>query len=36
VHFYLRSARKKLDCTTVDEAVAKAICFEVIQCRDFY
>jgi DNA-binding CsgD family transcriptional regulator len=34
VHLYLGAARRKLDCATIDQAVAKAICFELIQYND--
>jgi DNA-binding CsgD family transcriptional regulator len=30
VHQYLRSARKKLACSTLEESIAKAVCLEVI------
>ena len=35
VHLYLRSTRKKLHSATIEEAVAKAICFGVIEYGDF-
>ncbi len=30
VHLYLRSARRKLDCATVEQTIGKAVCFELI------
>ena len=31
VHMYLRSARDKLECKTIEHAVAKAVCLEFVQ-----
>lgn len=30
VHLYLRSARRKMDCATVEQLVAKAICLDLV------
>lgn len=35
VHLYLRAARKKLNCLTVEQFIAKAICLDLIDHRDF-
>ena len=35
VHLYLRTARKKLNCLTVEQFIAKAICLDLIDHRDF-
>jgi DNA-binding CsgD family transcriptional regulator len=31
VHAYLRTARRKLECNTVEQAIAKAIRFDIVQ-----
>src|SRR4029078_181151 len=31
VHAYLRTARQKLECSTLEQAIAKAIRFEIIR-----
>jgi DNA-binding CsgD family transcriptional regulator len=35
VRLYLRSARQKLGCATMEQAIAKAICFELVDYVDF-
>lgn len=36
VNLYLRTARRKLKCATIDQAVVKAVCFELIQYSNPY
>jgi len=36
VHLYLGAARRKLNCARIDQAVAKAICFELVQYSDLH
>jgi DNA-binding CsgD family transcriptional regulator len=35
VHLYLRTARKKLNCLTIEQFIAKASCLDMIGHGDF-